>query len=591
MITLRDYQQEAHDETLKHIRESTKPAFLDVSVGGGKTVIIGALAQHIESKGGKVLVIARQGELIEQGADTYREMGGKCSVYSASLKMRSKYYPVVFGTEGTLCRELDGDFKDEKYHALLIDEAHMVDWQDALLEKPETQYGKIIKHFKGLNPNLRIVGYTGSPYRYNKSMIGDFWEKKLAEVGTYELISKGFLVPPVFGFGDGEHKYDLSQWQAKADSKTDFTQKELQAMGRAITKEKTKTELIMEEVVERTRNQLGVLITCASKKHCEQVAECLPVGSWGIITDSTSTKDRRNILAKAKSGQIKYTLQIGCLTTGVDISYWQVCVILRKIGSLVLIIQLIGRALRILKPHQLDEGLTKNDALILDYTDTMESFGDIHNPIVEKAAAEKAKQNDQDLLCPKCGSSNSIFAVRCIGVDATSDDGRCEYFFKSNECGVCGAENAPSARTCRKCDAIMIDPNKALIRKAYTDADYKPVVAMHFGATQSGKLSVTYQLDSTYHHNGIEKPEVAKEYYDIASKQPHEKGRWYGFVKQHINGYKFQQSMMRNQSLENVIRNKAMFDCPSHITHRKNDKGFSVINRRKFRSGRETTAN
>jgi hypothetical protein len=49
--------------------------------------------------------------------------------------------------------------------------------------------------------------------------------------------------------------------------------------------------------------------------------------------------------------------------------------------------------------------------------------------------------------------------------------------------------------------------------------------------------------------------------------------------------------MMRNQALENVIRNKAMFDCPSHITHRKNDKGFSVINRRKFRSGRETTAN
>ena len=137
----------------------------------------------------------------------------------------------------------------------------------------------------------------------------------------------------------------------------------------------------------------------------------------------------------------------------------------------------------------------------------------------------------------------------------------------------------------------MIDPNKALIRKAYTEADYKPVIAMHFGTTQTGKLLVTYQLDSTYYHNGIEKPEVAKEYYDIASKQPHEKGRWYGFVKQHINGYKFQQPMMRNQSIENVIRNKAMFDCPEYITHRKNDKGFSVINRRKFKSGRETTAN
>jgi DNA repair protein RadD len=592
MITLRpEYQQPAHDATIEHCRKTNEPAIINQTVGAGKTIQIGFAAKHIADKGGRVLVLARQGELVEQNSDDYRLIGGKCSIYSASLNRRSTYYPVVFGTEGTIARELDGDFRDLKFNALLIDECHMVDWQDAMLEQPESQYGKIIKHLVTANPKLRIIGYTGSPFRNNKSIVGDFWKAELSTVGTYQLVSLGYLVPPVFGFGDDAHTYDLGEYRPKAEQQSDYSQKELQAMGRKITKETTKTQLIMEEVVARTQDRNGVLITCASLKHCEQVAECLPLGTWGIITDKTSTKKRRELLAKAKSGEIKYMMQIGCLTTGVNVPLWDTCVILRRIGSLVLLIQLIGRVLRTLKDNQLEEGLTKSDGLVLDYTDTMESFGDIHNPIVEKAAAEKAKQRDQDLLCPKCGSSNSIFAVRCIGVDANSDDGRCEHFFKSNECGVCGAENAPSARTCRKCDAIMIDPNKALIRKAYTDADYKPVVAMHFGTTQSGKLSVTYQLDSTYHHNGIEKPEVAKEYYDIASKQPHEKGRWYGFVKQHINGYKFQQSMMRNQSLENVIRNKAMFDCPSYITHRKNDKGFSVINRRKFRSGRETTAN
>ena len=588
MIQLREeYQHPAHIATVEHCKSTNKPAIHDQTVGAGKTIQIGFFAKHVADKGGRVLCIARQGELIEQNSDDYRLIGGKCSIYSASLNRKSTYYPVVFGTEGTIARDLDGVFKAMPFNALLIDECHHVDWQDCLIDDPQTQYGKIINHFLSINPKMRIIGYTGSPYRNNASIIGEFWDKKLSEVGTYQLINLGYLVPPVFGFGDDAHNYDLKEFKPSGNQ-GDFTQQELLAMGRKITKDQTKTQLIMEEVIERTKNMLGVLITCASKKHCEQVAECLPCGTWGIITDSTSTKKRRELLAKAKTGEIKYMLQIGCLTTGVNVPYWQVCVILRRIGSLVLITQLIGRILRTLKPNQVDDGLVKNDALILDYTDTLEAMGDIYDdPILDKALADKAKTERLEVLCPKCEAPNSQYAVRCVGADDTEHDGRCGHFFKFSECGMCQTKNAPSAKTCRKCDAIMIDPNRDLIRKAYTDADYKPVIEMHFEANKSGGLTVTYQLDATYHHNGIEKPEIAKEHFKVDSSEPHEKGRWYGFVKQHINGYKFQQSMMRNRQVSHIIRNKAMFDSPTDITHRKNDKGFSIINRKRFRSGRE----
>jgi DNA repair protein RadD len=582
-----EYQKPAHDATLEHIRQSCEPAFHSMSVGAGKSINICFLAKHVVDVGGNCLVIARQGELIEQLVDDYFAIGGKCSVYSASLGKRSAYYPCVMGTEGTVQRELTGAFKDKKYNVLIIDECHMIDWNDVLTDNPESQYGKIIKHFKTLNPKLRIIGYTGSPFRGTDSIKGAFWRCQLSDVGTYELVNLGYLVPPIFGFADDTHQYDLSEFN-KTDEHADYSAKEMSAMSRKVTKDISKTQLIVEELINRCADRLGVLITCASKKHCEQVAEFLPGGSWGIITDSTSTKERRQILKAAKSGEIKYTLQVGCLTTGVNVPYWDCCVILRRIGSLTLLIQLVGRVLRTLKQDQVDAGIIKNDALILDYTDTFESMGDIFDhPITDMAQAAKAKFSGTPIECPKCESLNSQFAVRCIADDKTSDDGRCEHFFKSSMCFGCMTQNAPTAKNCRKCGAVMIDPSLALRNKAYTDADYKPVLSMTLEKTKTNALRVIYALNSIYSKNGVEHQEFAREILQPFDQEQFKKAKWRKFITDHIQGNSFRTTIYRLRSIDEIIKAKAYFDAPTELTHRVNEKGFSIINRKKFRSGRE----
>ncbi|WP_372771284.1 DEAD/DEAH box helicase family protein [Pseudoalteromonas sp.] len=586
MFKLRDYQQRAHDVTIEHCKLSSDPAIIDCTVGGGKTVLIGSVIQHVTNKGGRVLVLARQGELIKQGAETAQAMGLRVSIFSASLNQKSTYYPVVFGTEGTVGRSLKTVFKNIKFDILLIDEAHHVDHLDCISDKPETQYGMIINHFKALNNNIRIIGYTGSPYRGSTEIIGDFWKNKLTEISTYELINKGFLVPPIFGFGDEAHQYEgLNQFSVKGgEGAGDFTTKELAAMGRAVCKEQTKTQEIMAEVIERTKDKLGVLITCASKKHCEQVAECLPDGSWGIITDSTSTKERIRILDGAKDGSIKYVLQIGCLSTGVDVSQWQCCVILRNIGSLSLIIQLIGRVLRTLKPHEIDAGLVKNNALVLDYSSTLEQMGDIYcDPLLEQATLSRAKPSDVTQDCPLCSTINTEFAVRCIGHDDTSEDGRCEHYFMFNECKACGAHNAPTAKTCRKCEAVLIDPNAALTNKAYTDADYKEVERMVLTESTGGKLRVAYYLKSMISKMGIEEQEVAVEWLDPFFNTQFHKAKWRQFVEEHVSSNQWKRAIRSCTSIGDIIQNQAAIEVPEAITHRVNDKGFSVINRKKFK--------
>ncbi|MEE3322837.1 MAG: hypothetical protein VX196_02775, partial [Pseudomonadota bacterium] len=258
--------------------------------------------------------------------------------------------------------------------------------------------------------------------------------------------------------------------------------------------------------------------------------------------------------------------------------------------SLVYLIQLTGRGLRTLKDEQMAQGLEKHDCLILDYTETFDAMGKIFDdPIVQNAITEKSDKEFKTQECPKCATENSEYAVRCRGVDSSAADGRCEHYFKFVMCMHCDTENAPTARTCRKCSAILIDPNTALSRKSYSDADYKPVIKMQLSKNNSGGLKLTYTLDSTYHKNGQELPEVATEFYDPESDKQFQKARWWKFIADHIRGNQFRRTFAK-MSIDAMIKNQSMLDVPTHITHRINDKGFSVINRKKFRSGREEKA-
>ncbi|MFK9938761.1 hypothetical protein ACJEP1_25465, partial [Klebsiella pneumoniae] len=80
------------------------------------------------------------------------------------------------------------------------------------------------------------------------------------------------------------------------------------------------------------------------------------------------------ILDKANRGEIKYIFQVMALTTGVNVPFWDFSVILRKIGSLTLLIQLLGRGMRLLKDWQKEAPYSwvKEDHLVWDFAGTMD---------------------------------------------------------------------------------------------------------------------------------------------------------------------------------------------------------------------------
>lgn len=121
-ITPHNYQRDAYEQCCKNINEYRGPFFVEASVGAGKTILMGMLCHRAQSTGRSVLVLARRGELVEQNSETFREMGVKNSVFSASLGIKSTHFPVVVGTEGTVARAIDNELKELKPDILIVDE-------------------------------------------------------------------------------------------------------------------------------------------------------------------------------------------------------------------------------------------------------------------------------------------------------------------------------------------------------------------------------------------------------------------------------------------------------------------------------------
>lgn len=566
------YQSDAHELTADHIRKSSDPAFLDVTVGGGKSFLIAMICAQAQLRGMRVLVLARQGELVEQNAAEMWNCGVKNSIYSASLGMKSKKFPVIVGTEGTVAKAIDGDLADFNPSILLIDEAHMVNFMDI-----ESQYMKIITILQRRNPKLRIIGYTGSPFRGVEPIIGQFWKKSLSSVTTEQLVEESFLVPTYFG--ETSSCYNLEKFKSSGeDGISDYTAKELSEMQKVILDDMTTTQKIMMEVQGVAKDRNGVLITCAGRKHCEEASKFLPKGSFGIVTDKTKKKDRRDILKKAYNGEIKYVFQVGCLTTGVNIPLWDTSVILRKIGSLTLLVQLLGRGMRTLKKDQLEAGIVKTDHLVLDYSDTMRELGGLYsNPILEASELQRATREGDLIECPACSEINSSKARRCCGKDSSSTDGRCEHFWQSVDCDGCGIKNDITARYCRSCEHQIKDPNENLTGKRYTDADWRQVEKFNLRLTKCGNgLLIEWEVFGGEKARRVYFPKDAKTWQRVAFFNE--------FVVPYIGCKQMAKRYFNVRNASDFVKMKSMFSKPTHITIRKGKHGDIV--RSRFSSGR-----
>ncbi|CAE6913273.1 COG1061 DNA or RNA helicases of superfamily II [Vibrio sp. B1FIG11] len=462
MYTLRPYQADSVKAVIHYFRKHTTPAVIVLPTGAGKSLVIAELARLAK---GRVLVLAHVKELVEQNHAKYEGYGLKGSIFSAGLGRKETDQQVVFASVQSVVRNLDS-FKNQ-FSLLVIDECHRVP------DEKTSSYQKVITHLRELNPGIKVLGLTATPYRLGMGWIyqyhtrgqvrteeSRFFRDCIFELPIRYLLDENFLTParmmdaPVLS-------YDFSQLKPANTGRY----KEAE-MDMVIDKAKRATPQIVEQIIQYAKERKGVMVFAATVRHAQEIHGLLPEGETAIVIGDTPTPERDAIIQSFKNREIKYLVNVSVLTTGFDAPHVDLIAILRPTESVSLYQQIVGRGLR------LSEG--KSECLVLDYAGN--SY-DLYQPEVGDPKPDSTSEIIT-IPCPACGFNNNFwgkldsngfllehFGRRCQGYfedDETGEREHCGYRFRAKYCGECGADNDIAARICHECDATLVDPDKKL---------------------------------------------------------------------------------------------------------------------------------
>jgi DNA repair protein RadD len=400
-MKLRDYQQRAIDELYAWFEAGHKGnPCLVLPTGAGKSHIIaalckGALQSYPETR---ILMLTHVKELIEQNAEKMLQHwpNAPLGVFSASLRRKDLEEPITFaGIQSIRNRAQEIGHID----LVIIDECHLVSHKD------EGGYRKLIRELVDINPRLRVIGLTATPYRLGHGLITDepaMFHALLDPVSIEELVFRGYL--STLRSKTTKSRLDVSSVHKRGG---EFIESELQAA----VDNKLTNEAVVREVIERAGDRKAWLFFCTGVDHANNMAEMLR--SCGIaadcVTGATPKRQREDILAAFKAGELTALTNANVLTTGFDYPDIDLIAMVRPTMSPSLYVQMAGRGMRP-KSHT-------DHCLVLDFAGVVETHGPITavRPPKKKGdgtgeAPVKVCENCGELChptvkeCPSCGN-------------------------------------------------------------------------------------------------------------------------------------------------------------------------------------------
>lgn len=388
-LRLRDYQQKAVDMVWSWIRENHGHVYIDLPTGAGKSVVTAQLCLDVvKTWGGRVLMLTHVKELVGQNAEKMRQIwpGAPLGVYSAGLNRRELGEPITFAGIQSAWRIAD---KIGHIDITIVDECHLINHEN------EGMYRNLINDLTDINPRMRVLGLTATPFRIGHGRLEDgdgIFSAGLQPTSIEELIGREFLAPLRSKPSDIE--YDLSRVKRSGG---DYVVRDLES---AVDTEE-QNDAIVRDVIARAGDRKAWLFFCTSVEHSYHVRDKLrELGvSCETVVGETPEKERDDILIRYKRGEIKALTSMGVLTTGFDYPNIDLIAALRPTLSVVLYIQMAGRGMR-LKDHT-------DHCLFLDYGKLVGTHGPITSPITPEKAGKGGKAPTK--TCPEC---NELCAPR-----------------------------------------------------------------------------------------------------------------------------------------------------------------------------------
>ena len=399
-MILRPYQVEAKAALNNFFRTRKENPCIVLPTGSGKSVVMASqiLDWKEETPHVRGCILAHRQELVVQNAEKlqiYFDQVGlqeKIGLFCAGLGVKDYNASITFASIDSIFRR-SGDFAS--FDFIFADESHRIP------PAGEGKYRTFIKGCKRFNPNLRVAGWTATPFRMNCGAIchkDHILNEICYEARITDLINQGYLCQLRSKVGEAE--YDMSG--VKRPLNSDYIKKSLDAVTNT---DKIVRDAIREAVVILNREERrSILFFCLSINHCQRVsAELLRNGIYApTVTSKTDPVTRARILSGLRDGKIRAICNVGVLTEGFDAPCIDAIVLLRPTLSAGLFAQMVGRGLR---PHD-----NKKDCLILDFAGCIDEHGPIDligigNQYTAMAVCDRCRESFSHAVrvCPACG--------------------------------------------------------------------------------------------------------------------------------------------------------------------------------------------
>ncbi len=261
-------------------------------------------------------------------------------------------------------------------------------------------YRQFLTEARTVNPYLRIIGFTATPFRLKSGSIctpDGYLNHVCYEVGIRELIVQGYLCPLITKAG--KTKADTSGLHVRGG---EYIPGEVEDL----MDQETLVDAACAEIVDQTQTRNAVLIFASGVKHGEHVVSVLKTKhgiDCGFVTGETPSRQRDAILARFRAGDLKYLANVNVLTTGFDAPHIDCVALVRPTLSPGLYYQMVGRGFR-LHPG-------KTNCLVLDFGGNVLRHGPVDQLKLKERVAGNGPAPAKE--CPECHSIIAAGYARC----------------------------------------------------------------------------------------------------------------------------------------------------------------------------------
>ncbi|TQV98785.1 hypothetical protein V2A60_007514 [Cordyceps javanica] len=338
---LRDYQLDCIRSVLDSLKSGHKRVGISLATGSGKTVVFTQLIDKIraraDSGGDRTLILAHRRELVEQAAHHCRlahpdktleiEMGTQHASGRADITVAS--------VMSITSRDRLHKFDPSDYKLVLVDEAHHI---------VAAGYLRTLRHF-GLDAKRAaspvLVGVSATFSRFDGLKLGAAIDEIVYHRDYVHMIADKWLTDVVFT--TVASSADLAAVRSGAFG--DFQTGELSRVVNTVQV----NEVTVRSWMARAGDRKSTLVFCVDLAHVAGLTETFRRHGIDarLVTSETPRAARADLLAAFKRGEFPVLVNCGVFTEGTDIPNVDCVVLARPTRSRNLLVQMIGRGMRL----------------------------------------------------------------------------------------------------------------------------------------------------------------------------------------------------------------------------------------------------